>query len=177
MTLRRLIPVAVLAALLGATAWSYGTMASQRRAAETARAGLEQCLASAATIEALRQKPTLASDRERLAAETTGLISRAAAAAGIAPAQLVRIVPDPPQKVGQTAYKEKPTLVVVEDARLEQIAKMIHALGSGQESLAAKSIRLSPPRQAACDDLWTADIVLTYLIYEPARTSREGALP
>lgn len=152
-------------------------MASHRQGAETARADLERCLASASTIETLRRKPAMASDREQLAAETTGLVSRAAAAAGITPAQLTRIVPDPPQKVGQTAYKEKPTLVVVEDVQLEQIVKMIHALGSGQESLAAKSIRLGPSRQQGRDDLWAAEIVLTYLIYEPTRTSKEGAQP
>lgn len=152
-------------------------MAYERRAAEVAQAELAQCLAIAETIEALRQKPALASDRERLAAETTGLISRAAAAAGIPPAQLARIVPDQPQKVGQTAYKEKPTLVVLEDVRLEQIVKMVHALGAGAESLTAKSIRLGPPRQQGRDDLWTAEIVLTYLIYEPAQAPKEGAKP
>jgi hypothetical protein len=175
---RSLFIMAVATGLLAAgAAWSYGHMASQRQAAEAARADLAQCLASAATIETLRQKPALASDQERVAAETTGLVSRAAAAAGITPAQLARIVPDPPQKIGQTAYKEKPTLVVVEDVRLEQIVKMIHTLGAGTEGLTAKSIRLGPPRQQGCDDLWTAEIVLTYLIYDPAQAPKEGAKP
>jgi hypothetical protein len=107
-----------------------------------------------------------------MAAEITGLIEQAAQAAGVGPGSLRRITPEAPQRLGDSAYKEKPTLLALDDVTLEQLVRLVHHLVSSQQGLCPKSIRLSAPRKAAADSAWSAEIVLTYLIYDPVQ-SRE----
>jgi hypothetical protein len=158
----------VLGIALGAAALaSYGVMAGRQAAAETAQADLQACLRDAAAIESLRHRPRLAADHERLATEVTGLVEQAARTAGIAPASLQRITPEAAQRLGDSAYLEKPTLLVLDGVTMEQLVRLIHTLVASQEGLHPKSVRLTAPRLAASDNTWAADVVLTYLLYEP----------
>jgi len=149
----------------------------QRAAALTARGDLLECRRLAADLERLMARPALAADRERLAAETTRLIEAAAKEAGLAPAGLLRIIPAPPQRVGDSVYKEKPTQIILKNATMRQIVGLIHSLAAGQEGLTARSIRLTavPPQPPAVSELWDAEITVSYLIYDPPQTSKQGA--
>ena len=173
---RRQILFAVLAvSLFIAAVWSYQSMADNRRTAFRARRGLERCQNLAAKIQTHRTRPSMASEHERLASETTGIIEHAARSAGISPASITRITPEPQRRVGDTVYKEKPTQVLFKNVTLKQIVATSHALAGGEKRLHPKSLRLSAPRDEDTGNLWTAEMVLTYLIYDPPRAG-DGSL-
>ncbi len=173
---RSVIFFVVLAALLvGLVVWSHRFMAAQRSAAFAAREDARRCRQIATKIETLRRRPAMAADQERLSAETTGLTEQAARAAGITADKLARITPAPPRRLGETVYKEKPTQVLLKNVTLKQLVGMIHSLAGGQRGLHLKSIRLTAPRADDCGETWNAELVLTYLIYDPPSSRRIGA--
>jgi hypothetical protein len=173
MTRRGTVLAAILLALLAAAAlWSHGQIASARAAAAGARADLEACYQSAAQIAAYRQRPALAAEREQLFSETTGQIERAARAASIPAERLVRIAPGSPERIGNSPYREKPTHVTLKRISLQQVVAMLHHLGSGERGLRAKSIRVAAADRRDAEWLWDADLVASYLIYEPRGTGK-----
>ena len=163
------------ALLLLATVWSGNQFWRRRAAAANARASLEACLHMAAEIEHFRSRPMLAAEHEQLESETTGFIEHSARDAGIAADCLSRITPEPPQRIGDTVYKEKPTQVLLRKVNLEQLVKFLYNLVGTHAGLQSRSIRLSAPRGESGEgegSWWTAEVVLTYLIYDPPRVGR-----
>ncbi len=152
-----------------AALWGYGYLARQRNAARTQIADLSECRDMMWRIEDLNRRPVLAADREKLASEITGLIEQASRRAGIAPQALVRIEPAAPRRVGDTPYREKPTQVFLRNVTLKQLTTLTYNLTHQEAGLYTSSIRLAAPRREESSDQWTVELVLTYLIYEPAR--------
>jgi len=150
-----------------ALAWSCAYMSDRRRAALVAFADLGKCYEMAGRIEALNKLPTMAIEHELLAAETTGLIEKAARSAGVPAAGLVRITPEAPVRLADTAYKEKPTQVLLRNVTLKQLVTLVHKLACANQALHPKSIRIAAPRAEETANRWTAEVVLTYLIYDP----------
>jgi len=168
---RQTLLISVLAALLVVVVlWAYDGMTAQRAAARSAAGDLVSVREMASRITAYTQMPTVASDHERLAAQTTGLIESAARDARIDPSCLDRIMPEPPRRLGDSAYKEKPTHVLLKNVTLRQLTTLIHSVTAGPHGLAARSIRISAPRPEDTGPLWTAEVALTYLIYDPPKT-------
>lgn len=120
-------------------------------------------------IQAIQDRPALASDREQLEAETTGRIEQAATEAGIRQESLAHINPQRPQRIGDSVYKHKPTQVLLRKVTLDQTVKMMHAFG-GEDGLQPVSLRLSSPRRDDTGPLWDVELTLTYLIYAPPET-------
>lgn len=169
MNRRRTVLIAVLICLLAAAAiWSCGYMRDQRKAALLAAGNLRECRELTARIKKIRHRPRKADDAERLATETTRRIETAALSAGITTDKLIRITPEPAQRLGDTVYKEKPTQVALKKITLKQLTWFVHALISGPDALHARSIRLTAPRREDTGNLWSAEVELTYLIYDPA---------
>jgi len=158
------------AGLLAGVAWSGYYFQRQRTAAAAEHSSLAECGRLAGDIERLRVRPALASDQERLETETTRMIEAAVQSAGMDKSRLVRIEPAPPSRVGETPYKQKPTLVRLRNVRMEQIVSFVHELAGGGHGLTTKSIRISAPRRQETGGLWTAEITFVYLIYDPPKT-------
>ena len=172
MTRRMKIQLAVLAVLLAlATAWSLGRLLTEQAAACAAARDLADCRKFEADIVRLRVQPTLASERERQSTELAGPIEKAAKEAGIPADRLLRISPEPAQRVAETAYKEKPTRVFLKNVTLQQVVAMVHGLTRNEEGLNLKSIRLTALSREATTNLWSAELILAYLIYEPQKSS------
>jgi hypothetical protein len=168
MNRRKVILLGVLLALLIVTAaWSLSTMIESRDGAQAATLDLKECQRLAGRITLLGQQPTLASDRERQGAEINGPVEKAAQAAGIPADRLIRIVPEPAQRIGDGAYKEKPTRVFLKNVAPRSIATMVQKLTEGDGGLTLSSMRLTAPSRDATENLWTAELVFTYLVYEP----------
>ena len=145
-------------------------MCDQRAAAVAAGANAAEDQRMLDQIEQIRRRPALAVEREKMAGEITTLIDSAARAAGVNSRR--RISSEKPRRLGDSAYNEKPTQVIWESVTLKQVVDMVLALSSKGAGLNLESVRLSAPRDSA-DDLWTAELVLTYLIYEP-QASKES---
>jgi hypothetical protein len=48
---------------------------------------------------------------------------------------------------------------------------MVHDLTRNEEGMGVKSIRLTTSSREATTDLWSAELVFTYLIYEPQKSN------
>jgi len=175
MTRRMVMLLAVLGGFLVAlAAWSYGYLGTRRATAAAARKDLIACRRLAADIARLRRGPTLACDSERVASEVTGLVETAAREAGVPASSLVRIMPAPAQRVGDTVYKEKPTQVILKRASLKQVVRLLWKLEHGDTPLGVKSLMLRAAQPQDDADLWNADVTLTYLVYEPPNPKDQG---
>ena len=172
MTRRQTILLAILGGLLGLTAfWCYGRLVAGRQAALTAQADLAACRHMAAQIQALSRRRAFAEEHERRSADVVAPVEQAAKTAGIAGDRLIRVTPMPPRRIEETPYKEKPTQVILKRVTLEQLVRLLHRLGEGDQPLRSAAVRLVAPDRQDTGPLWDAEVVLTYLIYEPANTS------
>jgi hypothetical protein len=168
MNLRMKVYLVLLFVLMGfITAWSVGNLLAARSAAEAAAKNLGDCRRFEQQIMRLRSRPALAAERERLATEIVGPIDKAARDAGIPAERLVRISPEAAQRVCETAYKEKPTRVFMRNVTLQRVTAMAHGLTAAEGGLNLKSLRLTAQSREASSGTWSAELVFSYLIYEP----------
>ncbi len=167
---RMKILLGMMAGLLALAAlWSYQQMEARKLSAQQAQADLVDCRSLAGKIRQSRAVPCLATSKEPAASESIAQIEQAVRSAGIAPNSLDRITPEMPRRVGDTAYKEKPTQVQLRKVSLRQVAALAYNLRIADVALNTGSVRLSAPRDDDTTDLWNAELVLTYLIYDPPR--------
>jgi len=164
-----LLGTAALGLLAGAV-WSCSFMAGGAAAARSAAQDFGDCQSMAARIESVSRLPAMARERERVSDEMTGLIERAAKSAGIGTDRIVRISPEQPQRLADSAYKEKPTSVLLRNVTLQQVVALVHDLTSNDEALWAKSVRITAPSPEDAGQDWTAELVITYLIYDPVHS-------
>lgn len=167
----------VLAALAGAAVLagllvSYEFMTAQCLAAQNARDSLAEARSVADQIRAIRGRPATVAEHERLTGEMTTLIESASRTATIPPASLRRITPETPRRVGDTVYKLKPTQILLQPVSLKQLVLLSTALREQDPGLNIETMRLSVPRELENGDLWTAELVLTYLIYDPPQAGK-----
>jgi len=165
---RTTILLTVLAGLLClAMLWCQNRQSRQKQRALAAMEGLAECRRIAARIRQARRRPALAAERELLGSQITSLIENAARSAGITPDRLVSITPQRADRVGESVYKEKPTLVSLKGVTLKQLVTMVHKLVSSADGLYAERLWLAAPRPQDTGNLWDAELTLTYLIYDP----------
>lgn len=164
--------IAMGALLVLTAAMSYEYMLGQQSAAIAAQSDLTEGLRIMEQIKVISQRPTLAGERARLEGETYGMIESAAKTAGIE-ATVRLMTSEKPRQVGDTVYKVQPTQVILPPVTLKQLVTMATELSKPDIGLNVESIRLSVPREAESGDLWTAEMVLTYLIYEPPNTGKQ----
>ena len=179
MNRRTLLLSLTLIALLGAAAAAAAIHLAGRRAAASQAAGdLVECRHLADQIRRLSARPRRASDHERLSSETSTLIEKAAAAAGVTGGRLVSIHPEPAQRVAESVYKEKPTRIVLRGVTVRQTVELMQRLAARENPLSVKSVNLTAATPQEDRDAWHADIVVTYLIYDPPHTEKSrGVLP
>lgn len=165
---RMVLWVALLTGLLAAnTWWAHGRMAAARQAALAAQEDVARCRQLAAALERLRTQPARAGQAERRVEELSARIEAAAQAAGIPPAQLLAIRPQPAVRLGPSPYTQKPTQVTLQAVRLEQLTRFVHGLTGGADGLWARSIRLSAPRGDEASEIWSAEVTVSEVLYAP----------
>jgi len=161
--------------LLGLVGWSYIFMSHQQDAVHQGAEDLDECFRMVPLIENCGRLPMLAADQERIAGEITSLIEQAAKDSRISVGKsLVRINPEPAQRVGDSVYKEKPTQVLLRDVTLPQVVEMLHRMASSGQPLHAKSIRITAPKEEDMGPTWNAEVTVSYLIYEPIQVTEVG---
>jgi len=175
MNRRMTFMLAVMVVLLALVAvYCFGLLDEQRAAAAQAYEGLERSRQLAEIIKEHRQRPALAAEQERLSSEINRLIEEAARRADIPAGNLSLITPMPAIRIGDTAYKEKPTQVSLRAVTLKQVVMLMHQLVSGDSGLHARSVDFRTPRGNEGGDQWEVELVLTYLIYEPLQNAAPG---
>ena len=114
MNRRTALTMLMIAALALAALAARGRMLQSHTRARAAQQTLDGCRLHAAAIADIRNRPAVAADGEDLGGEIQAAIETVAQAVGIATDKIVRISPLPPQRLADSAYKEKPTLVRLE---------------------------------------------------------------
>ncbi|HEV3006726.1 MAG TPA: hypothetical protein VGX78_19810, partial [Pirellulales bacterium] len=84
---------------------------------------------------------------------------------------LVRIDPQPPRRLEDSAYKEQATHVDLREVSQQQLLRFLYELERGETPLRAKSLRLAAPAQVATAagsaETWGAELTLTYVVFAP----------
>ncbi len=163
----RLLTLTAVALGIGAV-WSYLHLQDARGNALRAQEDVEDSRRLVHAIETMRTRPALIGEHQREQAELTRRIEETAKVAGIAPGSLALIEPGPAQRLGDSAYLEKPTQVLITQVTLRQLARFLADLTTADASLHVKSLLLNPAEsREAGEENWKADVTLTYLIYAP----------
>lgn len=134
-------------------------------------------------IEAHRATPQRVSEGEMELTFLARLIEHAADQAQVPRQSLDRIWPQPPRRVGKTAYQRKSTQLLVRDVSLPQAIMFLHGLATGPSPLSIDALRLSAPRTATTTiastagnarpttaEAWTLEVTVSHLLYQPSVT-------
>jgi len=157
-----LVPTAMLA--LG---WSLMTLNAARSEALLAQRDLQDVRRLGRRIESLHRRSSVAGSATVAATELARRSEEAARSAGMADSSLSETTPQTSQRVGESAYKEVPTNVVLTGVTLRQVVRFILTMTAQDSGLQARSLILSAPDDSF-DDSWRAELSLAYLIYEPS---------
>jgi hypothetical protein len=169
MNRRKIILISLLACCLIAVCYySYNNMASCRETALASANDVCLCRQMVKSIEHYKRRPALASEHELLATQTNSLIEKTATKAGMSRRNLIRITPEPARRIEDSSYKEKPSHILLRDVTLKQMVPFVHGLLSA--GLNAKAIRLTSPKPEDTGHLWTMEITMSYLVYDPRVT-------
>ena len=155
--------------LMLACGWSYAQLAAAREGKLAVEADCREGQRLAGELRQMQSQPALASGAERQAEELARQIEAANQKAGIDPRNLISIRPEPAQRVGESVYKAKPTQVQLKNVTLQQLAGFLYALTGPGSQLAAPSLRVTAPREADTLETWTAEVTVSYLLYDPPR--------
>ena len=177
---REISMLAVLvAALLALASWSYGRMAAHRAAAADAAVALAECQSHQAHIESLRHKPTRVRSQEMQVRELAARLEVAIQQAGLPLDSLIWIRPDGVRRVGDSAYKEQPTQVLLHGLSIEHLVAFLSELSDDDAPPRIAHLRLTTPHGQDEGTRWNIECILSYLIYAPSspdvdRTARGG---
>ena len=147
--------------------WSAGRLASARAAKLSAENDLARCRQIASSLSSIQNRPALSGSSQHEMEELSHQIESAAQKASIPPQSIVRIWPEPARRVGESVYKEKPTQVLLKKVTMQQVAGFLYTLTGEGDALSAKSIRLTPLQDDKGANLWTADVSVSYFVYDP----------
>lgn len=165
-----LLPLLLVGAL-GATCWSFWSrsQAEQRLNEELANTTAVQRVAQ--RIQSLRQSKQRALLQSKPSDELNRMLDEWTRQVAIPPEKLVRIDPQEPRRVGDTAYLEQVTELEVFQVPLSKLVQLAQVAETQETGLKLASMRISPPRSNPTKDgeeeLWNAELALTYLIYSP----------
>lgn len=153
-------------------AWSTMRMLDQRDKALASTTDLAVYQQLAADIERLRDNDEVkqlggdTSAREQLIADR---VTKAGQKLGLQGDWWEDTIHRNPRRVGNTAYLRKPTVLYTSGLSLMQITALLHEL-TYDSPLTAQELTLRTPPGDNPGDRWDANITLTYLLYEPARS-------
>lgn len=164
----RILVVVMLAMLAMAAAWSFTAMLGHRADAERAAGELVACEKLARRMDALRDKPAVASGTDVGVRELGTRIDVASGKAKLGREALRSVEPRSARPMGETPYLLKPTQLNLEGVTLPQLASFLYHLTS-EPGLVVRDLRIRAPRGDAEGNGWNADATLTWLIYSPQR--------
>jgi Tfp pilus assembly protein PilF len=159
---RRAGPLLLLAAIIlcGTTFWGYLSLTDAQDSADAAAIDAAAARRSAARIESLRG-PAAGGSRESsgdgIAIGTQ--IARAAEAAGIDGEPGIHT--QPPRKVGNSPYEERPTQVVFQRLTMRQVVTFLSTITTDVPGLRVTELRLSGGRESDPADRWEVDATLS----------------
>jgi len=143
----------------------------------------QDCQSLTRDIQQLQSQPAIA-DSQALAIDTLSqIIEKSCLDANIPLQSIVRIVPQPSQRQGDSVYLEKPTQILLREVTTNQFTTLLHQLTGFGNRLQIKHLRINTPRNDTDHELWDVETTISYLIYQPresdtiSSTSNRDNLP
>ena len=106
--------------------------------------------------------------------KTPGAGLAEAGAAAQATGAILRIGPQPPRRLADSVYLEKPTQVSVRQLTLQQLITFLHDLSDDSSNLWVPSLRIRSSQVATVAGRWDAEMTVSYLIYSPIQPAGTG---
>ena len=165
---------AALACLLGiAVLGASIRFLSARSDAESAANDLAECHRLQTQIDSLRQHAPAVSFHEIPTADIARCAESAADKAQIPKQDLVHVWPDSPRRLGDSAYTEQSTQILLRQVTLRQLLVFLDALGGPENALQARAMRLQPPRNQESGKAWNVELTVSQLLYQPGNNPQE----
>ena len=156
--------------LLAAVAvWSTCWMLTQRARAQAASEELNECRALAETVRRRRLRLTAADDEAMASQELSRRINQALRQARLRQEALKSKDPKMARREAGSPYLLMPTALVLQNVSLREVATFLHVL-TEDSPLKVRDLRLRGVRDEATEDVWTADVTVTYLVYAPVES-------
>lgn len=161
----------VWSALLLLVVFAWGTMAGSKQRLDDARYQLGMCEQLAGDIRLLQNRPGFAALNVDSPKTITTRADEAGLESDLPPGALVRIEPQAAVRVRDSTYRIRPTRLELRRVTLEQVLAFSHAMIDESQGTTVRDLRLTATDLGSEDDpdvdSWTAEIVLTQLIFSP----------
>ena len=160
--------------LLVFVTWSFLNYRAGKTAAQSAAENLQSCRHLAAQIRSLRERPVQAAMSLQPHSEMASQIEQTAQASQIPQSLIMRIDPQPSQRIEDSPYKQQSTQVELREVNLKQLIAFLLRLHTAPAKLQAEALRLSPPRLegTGSQETWRAEVTLTHLVFAPINRTR-----
>jgi hypothetical protein len=159
----------IAAAVLLGGLWAANYLIDAKAEAQQAASDLDACRAIANRIGTLKASGASVAGGGLDQAVLQRRGEEALQSIGLPANHLVQVAPDLPRTVGQTAYKEVPTNLILRDMTLRQVVGFLLAITGDGSPLQTRALRFSGAHDAGGGDVqWTAELTLAYLVYQPA---------
>ncbi len=153
--------------LIGANVWAFQEYTEARRSAWVAKRDLGRCVQFAERIKQLRKQPELARAQAIERPELVRQIETVARAVQLPARSLNRIHPEPPLRISNSAFQRVSVRLALQDVTIKQLTRFLYQITDSYPSLKVGSCRIAAPRNDRDQNMWNADVVLTYLVYSP----------
>lgn len=177
----------VWALLLIAIASGYWAMRRSAGRLQAAQLQTQECQKMASEIAQLRDRPGFAALDIDSPRTITARAEEASKLAKLSPTSLVRIEPQAAMRLRDSPYRLRPTRLELRGVTLTQIINFTHAMIDESQGTTVRDLRLTlnPPKEGPepetrADghvDRWTAELVLTQLIFSPPAAKSAGTAP
>ncbi len=148
-------------------------MQTSYRRFEEANSQLQQCEQLASQIQSLQRQPGLAALGVDSPRSITARAEEASSRANIKPTSLVRIEPQSAVRLRDTDYRLRPTRFELRQVTLQQVLAFADAMRDEAMGTTVRDLRLTATDESMGTQRvsapWTAELVLTQLIFAPAK--------
>jgi len=150
----------------------YSALAMRSSAARLREAKRDEqtCRELIGKIQALKQRRGFAALQAETAQTITQKAQRSKEEANLPAGALFRIEPQSPLRLGDSAYKIRPTRIELRDVTLERLIRFAYSMTADEQGMSIRDLRLTatgPNDGNAGADRWSVEIVLTQLIFSP----------
>ncbi|MDB5325533.1 MAG: hypothetical protein JWM57_1102 [Phycisphaerales bacterium] len=161
----------ILAALLMAGLWIGNDFFDAKAGARQSASDLNSCQVIERRIESLNTVSRSTASGTLDQATLQWRAESALQSIGVSPSHLMQVAPEQPRTIGETAYREVSTNLILRDMTLRQTVGLLLAMANDSSPLQTRVLRLSSPHGSAevvsGDVAWTVEATVVYFIYQP----------
>lgn len=147
---------------------TYGMMRSSEQQMLEARQQFRLCESMVSDIKKLQNRPGFAALGVDSARTITARAEEAVEKASISSISLARIEPQSALRLRDSDYRLRPTRLQLRKVSLKQVLAFTHAMIDETHGTTIRDLRITASDEPENSDSWTAELVLTQLIFSPS---------